>query len=230
VVVLALVLLAIPTRAAATEPAELQIAGIRLTDVLLLVLTAAALLLTWAITAYQWRLTRKQNAIQLHAEYYSIEHYVNVVSAVGQVRLKWLSTPDEKERATYRRLVAAGWAPAALGTGETTPAVRFRLYVRQDDRANVDRTKAHYHEPASAGGLSEHQAVAALLHFWSRLAGLLDAKAVDRQLAKEFFAPAYEYNREFLGSLRETIELSIIPGDTRPAWLDHTRALDRFFG
>jgi hypothetical protein len=207
-----------------------QIAGIKLTDVLLLVLTAAALILTWAITAYQWRLARKQNAVQLHAEYYSVEHYANVVSAVGQVRLKWLSTPDHEDRAAYRQLVAAGWAPAALGTDETTAAVTFRLYVGHDSRTDVDRTKEHYHEPVGATGLSEHQAVAALLHFWSRLAGLLDANAVDRRLAKEFFAPAYAYNREFFADLRDTIESSIVPADTRPAWLDHTRTLERFFG
>ena len=208
--------------------ADLFIFGIKLTDVLLLVLTAAALILTWAITAYQWRLARKQNAIQLHAEYYSIEHYVNVVSAAGQVRLKWLHTPDEKERGEYRRLVAAGWAPAILDTGDPA-AVRFRLYVRRPGQPDVDPVLGHYQ--ASGGtALSEHQAVAALLHFWSRLAGLLDAKAVDRKMAKEFFAPAYEYNREFFASLRDTVEPSIVRGDPRPAWIEHTRTLERFFG
>jgi hypothetical protein len=208
---------------------DLDVFGIKFTDVLLLVLTAAALVLTWAITAYQWRLARKQNAVQLHAEYYSVEHYGSVVSAVVQVRQRWMSLPGENERTAYRRLVAAGWAPAALKTGEAPSAVRFRLYVRRDVQPNIDPIEAHYHVPAGVAGLSEHEAVAALLHFWSRLAGLLDAKAVDRRLAREFFAPAYEYNREFFAGLRELVEPSIVRGDPRPAWLDHTRALEKFF-
>jgi hypothetical protein len=219
-----------PPRADEAASVDLQIFGIKLTDVLLLVLTAAALILTWSITAYQWRLARKQNAVQLHADYYGVEHYVNVVSAVVQVRLKWLYTPDDKERHAYRQLVAAGWAPAVLKTGEAPTAVRFRLYVRRNARENIDAADAHYHASAGAAGLSEHQAVAALLHFWSRLAGLLDARAIDRRMAKEFFAPAYEYNREFFASLREMIEPSIVRGDPRPAWLEHTRTLERFFG
>lgn len=211
------------------EVANLQLFGITLTDVLLLTLTAAALILTWAITVYQWRLARKQNAVQLHAEYYGFEHYVNVVSAVVQVRLKWLYTPDEGQRSAYRKLVAAGWSPGALENDQAPAAVRYRLYVRQSDQA-ADPIVSHYHASASATGLTEHQAVAALLHFWSRLAALLDSKAVDRRLAKELFAPAYEYNRQFFASLRETIEGSIVHGDPRPAWLDHTRTLERLFG
>jgi hypothetical protein len=229
--VLAVILLTSRVEAAPLEgrSIDLEVFGIKFTDVLLLVLTAAALVLTWAITAYQWRLARKQNAVQLHAEYYSVEHYGSVVSAVVQVRQKWLSISDENERTAYRQLVAAGWAPAALKTGEAPSAVRFRLYVRRDDQPNLDPIEAHYHVPAGVAGLSEHEALAALLHFWSRLAGLLDAKAVDRRLAREFFAPAYEYNRVFFASLREMVGPSIVRGDPRPAWLDHTRALEQFF-
>lgn len=232
VLAFASLVLSSPVRAGAPQggTANLQFFGITLTDVLLLTLTAAALILTWAITVYQWRLARKQYAVQLHAEYYGFEHYVNVVSAVVQVRLKWLFTPDDGQRSAYRELVAAGWAPGALKTDQAPHDVTYRLYVRQSEQAADDPIVSHYHASASATGLTEHQAVGALLHFWSRLAALLDAKAVDRRLSKELFAPAYEYNRQFFASLRETIEASIVAGDPRPAWLDHTRTLERLFG
>jgi hypothetical protein len=213
-----------------TGHGDLFILGIKLTDVLLLTLTAAALILTWAITAYQWRLTRKQNAVQLHGEYYGVEHYANVVAAVVQVRLKWRFLPDTVQRSAYQDLVTAGWAPDVLKTGEDAGLIKFRLYVRQTDRTNADLMYEHFHAPASMSGLTEHQAVAALLHFWSRVAGLLQAKAVDRHLAREFFAPAYEYNRQFFACLRERVEASLSRSDPRPAWLGHTRALERFFG
>ena len=207
----------------------LEALGVKFTDVLLLVLTAAALVLTWAITVYQWKLSRKQNAINLHAEYYSVDHYAKVVSPIVQIRLRWLHLPDLNERELYRDVIAAGWAPALLLGDETSSGGnRFRIYVHTDD-AESDLVHAHYHVPIGSAGLSEHQALAALLHFWSRLAGLLEAKAIDPRLAKQFFAPAYQYNKEFFAGLRQRVAKGYLEGDPYPAWLTHTELLERFF-
>lgn len=199
----------------------------KLTDVLLLVLTAAALVLTWAITTYQWRLARRQNAIQLHSEYYAVDHYASVVSPIAQMRLKWLHLPEDHEREQYRDVIAAGWAPALLFSGGDAGTRRFKLYVHSD-YPETSAVHAHYHV-TSDSRLSEHQALASMLHFWSRLAGLLDAKAIDRRLAKQFFAPAYEHNREFFAGLRERVRRGTVDGDPHSSWLEHTELLERFF-
>jgi len=206
----------------------LEALEMKLTDVLLLALTAAALVLTWAITSYQWRLARRQNAIQLHGEYYGVGHYASVVSPTGQVRLKWLHLPDQHEREQYRDVIAAGWAPALLFTGGDAGIRRFKLYVHSD-YPETDLIHSHYHAVMGDSGLSEHQALASMLHFWSRVAGLLEAKAIDRGLARQFFTPAYEYNRKFFAELRERVRKGSVEDDSRPAWLEHTELLERFF-
>lgn len=206
---------------------DIYIGGVKLTDLLLIALTASALFLTWVITTYQWKLARKQTAIQLHADYYSIQHYADVVSPSVQIRLKWLYLPDETQRMKYRAAVAAGWAPAALGDGEDLSFTKFRLYVRH---ANLDSdvTAAHFHTAVTGEGLSEHQAVAAFLHFWSRVAGLLHANAVDRNIVKELFRPAFLYNGEFFSGLSKDVE-DALRDDPRPAWVDHVAYLQQFF-
>jgi hypothetical protein len=206
----------------------LQALDMKLTDALLIILTAAALALTWAITTYQWRLARRQNAIQLHSEYYSAEHYGTVVSPVAQMRLKWLHLPDGNERDQYRDVIAAGWAPSLLFTKGDSGSRFFKLYIHSD-YPETDLVHSHYHVAIGSSGLSEHQALASMLHFWSRLAGLLDARAIDRKLARQFFAPAYEHNRKFFAGLRERVGKGYLEGDSYPAWIKHTELLDRFF-
>jgi hypothetical protein len=206
----------------------LEALELKLTDVLLLALTAAALVLTWAITSYQWRLARRQNAIQLHGEYYGVNHYASVVSPITRIRLKWLHLPDEHEREQYRDVIAAGWAPALLFTGGDAGTRRFKLYVHSD-YPETDLIHSHYHVVTGDSGLSEHQALVSMLHFWSRVAGLLEAKAIDRRLAKQFFTPAYEHNRKFFAGLRERVRKGSVQGDSHAAWLEHTEFLERFF-
>jgi hypothetical protein len=201
----------------------------KLTDVLLLALTAAAIVLTWAITSYQWRLGRRQNAIQLHGEYYGVEHYAGVVSPIAQMRLRWLHLPDDHDRERYRDVLAAGWAPALLFSNGDAGARRFKLYVHSD-YPETDLIHSHYHVTIDGSRLSEHQVLAAMLHFWSRLAGLLEANAIDRRLAKQFFAPAYEHNRKFFAELRQRVRQGNREGDPHAPWLEHTEELDRFFG
>ncbi|BBX52893.1 hypothetical protein GCM10009645_11790 [Mycolicibacterium poriferae] len=101
------------------------------------------------------------------------------------------------------------------------------------DRTVLDPFISHVSataEPRLSNGMTRHQNLSWLLHFYAGLSVRCEEKLVDRELLKRVFKPHYAWYREFFMAFDEDYVRRMPASWQIPFWMRELRNLDRLFG
>ena len=160
---------------------------------------------------------RHDRAIALHEYFLSPDFYSKVRAPVFQVGLTWMHLKEDL-RGPYRDAVVQGWT---TDVGEN----KLNIYVPLPPNSQEECMLYHFQTPKGLPSLTEHQALTAMLRFWTRTRILIDLKMLDRSLVRSLFQDEFGHLRVFLRSLSEAVSGT---GNT-PRWIDDLDQLDKIF-
>jgi hypothetical protein len=183
-------------------------------------LIAAAVTLGNSITAR--RQARRALAIHLHEFYHSSDFYAKVRAPAYQVGLQWRHLPDTLRQA-YREAVASGWEVEG-------PMTELSTYVPQIPQRIEGIIASHFHTAKGLPSLTEHQALAACLRFWSRLNTHLTLNTVNKKVIRALLADEFRSNQAFFRALSAAIIAKTPNTQQIPRWIHDIQALETFFG
>ena len=196
------------------------------------ILWVTAIKVSRRIASAQTRHNSQQTAISLHAQYFGVEHYLNVVAPVVEIRMKWMHL-TEPARQKYRNEVIEGWPPYDRYTEDRSG---FRRYLPESapDVPDKDFSGMHFKDQKQRQSLTEHQALAAFLHFWSHLSAFISKGVADRDTCIELFSDTYRYNLDFIRELRDAVVKNWPQNredhrssDRPPRWVASTQLLEQ---
>jgi hypothetical protein len=168
------------------------------------------------------RIAARERASQLYNEYYTPEHYRQIVLPVIRLQLKWVALPPE-QREAYRTAVRCGW----IGFGRDDRKL-LKAFVG-DDHLFDDAEEAHFRAPLDGMSFTEHESLTVFLYFWTKVDAMLEAKLLERKTTVRLMRRPYRYAQRFLAELREDMAQHGRP-DEIPAWFEATKRLDRVLG
>ncbi|HZO93113.1 MAG TPA: hypothetical protein VFB22_05040 [Candidatus Baltobacteraceae bacterium] len=165
---------------------------------------------------------------------------VLAAAVVGGVLTGW---------ATYAFPMAANRRQVALQLLQQYTSVEFAILRHETwrisyDWAQGDRSCVEFflrrgftHDPATisvtaANGLTSHQSLSMLLHFFSALSVYYDSNLVDARLLKMLFEPHYRWYKQFFHEfMGEYVERRRDQGeeDIEPVWLTALPRLESIF-
>ena len=105
------------------------------------------------------------------------------------MRLLWDGLQDATG-AKYREAVARGWTSAGA-------VDEFKLYVSSPPKSPGEVEEYHFRTAAARDSLTEHQALTAVLRFWTRIQTLIDNERVEEGLVRDLFKDEFNYERAF---------------------------------
>ena len=199
-----------------------------LTTILNALLWITAIIVTWRIASTQTKHNKKQFAINLHAQYFEVNHYLHVIAPVVEIRMKWWFLKDSAQT-LYRKEVIEGWPPYHRFTEDPSGLDRYLGGVSADE----DFSRMHFRDQKKRKSLTEHQALSAFLHFWSHLSTFISKRVADRDTCIELFADTYRYHLDFIRELRDSVvdNWRKHAGDggnrDRPRWIRNTELLEQ---
>jgi len=162
---------------------------------------------------------RRDRAIALHEYFLSPDFYSKVRAPAFQVGLTWMQLEGNLKE-VYRDAVVRGWR----GNMED---YALDLYVPQLPSSEAECVTYHFQTPKGLPSLTEHQALTAMLRFWTRTRILIDLKMIDRNLVRSLFKDEFGYQRTFLDSLSGAV--SKLHGEDKPRWVEDLRILGEIF-
>lgn len=164
---------------------------------------------------------RHDRVIALHEYYLSPEFFSKVRAPAYQVGLTWTHLP-EPQRAAYREAVTQGWA---FEVGED----KLDLYVPRPPENPEEVITSHFQTPKGLPSLTEHQALTALLRFWTRIRILIDLNMIDRHLVRSLFKDEFGYELSFFQALSAAVTQRITSKAAIPRWVDDLQYLEKVF-
>lgn len=188
---------------------------------LLPVAAVFAAVITVGLNAELRRRARRSATLQLHEFYLSPQFYASVRSPAYCVQLQWNHLPPDV-RPQYRRIVVSGWA-------HNENADTLSAYAPDFPTSRDDIIKHHFQTPRALPSLTEHQALTALLRFWSRLNKHLSLHLIDRHVTRVIFRDEFEYNRTFFRELANEVVAAMPTTKAPPTWVKDLNELDVFF-
>jgi hypothetical protein len=100
----------------------------------------------------------------------------------------------------------------------------IQFFVRNPNRPNDPDTEAK-----CSNGLTPHQNLSWLLHFFTSVLLHHEAGLVDARMLKVLFEPHYHWYEQFFHEFCDEYRLQAQPGQPEPAWLAALPKLERVF-
>jgi len=164
---------------------------------------------------------RKDRSVSLHEYFLNPAFYAQVRAPAYQVSLSWSHLPNDlKEK--YRNIVIQGWV-------FSTVKDKLDFYVTSPPDNLDSMAKYHFQSPRGLASLTEHQALSALLRFWTRIRILLKENLIDHKVTKELFRDQFCYDVAFFDELSKGVTEKLQDGMVIPRWIDDIDYLKRFF-
>jgi hypothetical protein len=173
---------------------------------------------------------RQDRAIALHEYYLSPDFYAKVRAPAFSIGLTFAGLPDAAREA-YQDAVAEGWC-----YDEREKQKLLARYVVHSPSDPAGMIKHHFQTPCGYPSLTEHQALTALLRFWTRVRILLGEGMIDATLVESLFRDEFRYDIKFFRVLCSYVsdkyasdkqqgkELPI-----RPRWVEDIKYLEGVF-
>ncbi|MCL7931078.1 hypothetical protein [Halomonas llamarensis] len=174
----------------------------------------------WINFAAQRR-AQRELAIKLHEVFLSSEFYARVRAPAYHIGLQWHHLPKEIQ-IEYRKAVVSGWAFDKSYN-------KLEHYLSDFPSAKTQVIPSHFQKPLSSTTLTEHQALTALLRFWTRLNIHRKHRSIENAIVKDLFYDEFCYGAAFLNELADAVETRIEQGQIKPRWIDDIRELTLFF-
>jgi len=188
-------------------------------------LAVSAIIATILIYRFQLNKSKKERTLEFSKQHQNLEFYIQVLSPVWKMYLKWKYLPEE-ERNKYRRVVAMGW----VGFESQKPEQILKNWI-PDFQLNSDYSKEHYIEKLNINSQTEHETLTIYLEFWSDFWLSVEQKLIQKKLCL-VLARQYNYYQEFFAELRQYIKKlkeTEFQNDQLPLWIESTEKLEVFF-
>ena len=160
---------------------------------------------------------QREQTLRIHAEMYSTDFFVQVISPTWMVWSRW-ELLEGAEREKYRRTVVNGLCANAHpfdGAKSDDPCLASRDHFH-GVQGFLDRT-------------SEHVALSRFLSFFGNLWEYIDLGLADRDLVVRLFKPMYGWFHPLITKLRKDVEQHPSRHLDLP-WIEHTKKLEDIFG
>jgi len=167
------------------------------------------------------RQTRRELTLKLHEEFHSSDYYVRVRAPAYRVALQWNYLPDDI-RQSYRDIVASGWS--------LDPESEKARVVMSEIPADYSKMyESHFQKPIGEEYLTEHQAVVALLNFWSRVNMYRTSGCIEPRLVRKILQNEFKFIAPFFFQIAKAVQSKGQTGQIDFIWIKAVRELDSFF-
>ena len=166
--------------------------------------------------------SRRELTLALYQEFHSSDFYANVRAPAYKVVLKWNYLP-ENVKDIYRDAVSSGWSHDSESLIE-----RASLLDIPENPAEL--YQFHFVQQSGEAYLTEHQALVALLRFWTRINMYRKNRCINNKLTRKLFSDEYGYVDPFFRELVKAMNLAIKKDQDKPSWMRDVSELEKFFG
>lgn len=190
-----------------------------------LTLAVVALLVTIFIYRNQNKRDRKEKTLEFSRRHETFEFYIQVLSPVWKMSIKWKYLPAE-EREKYRRVIAMGW----IGFESQEPIEILKNWI-PDFKSQANYVHEHYLKKLNINSQTEHEALTMYIHFWTEFWQAIEQNLIDKKLCSTI-AQQYAYHEDFFRELRNYIRKlkeNEFSNDPLPIWILYNEKLEKFF-
>lgn len=190
-----------------------------------IILAVVAVVVTVGLYSFQKRKEKKEKTIDFSKRHEDRDFYIQVLSPVWKISLKWKYLPFE-HREKYQRVVAMGW----VGFESQEPEEILSNWI-PDFKLTEDYVKEHYLEKLNIDSQTEHEALTMYIHFWTEFWVALKQDLIDEKICINI-AQQYQYHKDFFFELRKHIkhlQKTEFQNDKLPVWIGQFENLEKFF-
>ena len=188
-------------------------------------LAFSAIIATILIYRFQLNKSKKERTLDFSQRHQDLNFYIQVLSPVWKMYLKWKYLPEE-EREEYKRAVAMGW----IGFESQKPKHILKNWI-PDFKVSSNYKNEHYLKKLNISSQTEHESLTMYVEFWTDFYIAVEQNLIQKKLCF-VLARQYKYHQQFFFELREYIKnlkSTEFQNDELPLWIGYTEKLEVFF-